>query len=78
MLLEDVKPFVRQAIISTISSSTKNDVFFELQSPDCRLFHIISGIVYIFYILKLEKVGKDSKNLIYYQLISMVKGRFFK
>ena len=43
MLLEDVKPFVRQAIISTISSSTKNDVFFELQSPDCRLFHIISG-----------------------------------
>ena len=34
--------------------------------------------LYIFYILKIEKVGKDSKNLIYYQLISMVKGRFFK
>lgn len=43
MFLEDVKPFVRQALISTISSSAKNDVFYELQSSDCRLFYIVSG-----------------------------------
>ena len=43
MLLESINPFVRQALISSISSNTKEDVFYELQSSDCRLFYIISG-----------------------------------
>ena len=43
MLLKDINPFVRQAIIGSLSSNTKYDVFNELQSTDCRLFYIISG-----------------------------------
>jgi AraC-like DNA-binding protein len=43
MRLEDIKPFVRQALIASINSNTKDDVFYELQSPDCRLFYIVSG-----------------------------------
>lgn len=43
MTLEDIRPFVRQAIVTNISCNTKEDVFYELQSSDCRLFYIISG-----------------------------------
>ncbi len=43
MTLEELCPFVRQAIVTNISCNTKEDVFFELQSSDCRLFYIISG-----------------------------------
>ena len=43
MRLEEIKPFVRQALIASINSNTKDDVFYELQSPDCRLFYIVSG-----------------------------------
>jgi AraC-like DNA-binding protein len=43
MRLEEIKPFVRQALIASINSNTKDDVFYELQSSDCRLFYVISG-----------------------------------
>ena len=43
MLLKEATPFVRQAIITTLNSSTKYDVFYELRSLDCRLFYIFSG-----------------------------------
>lgn len=43
MYLKEINPFVRQAIISSISSNTKYDIFNELRSTDCRLFYIISG-----------------------------------
>ena len=43
MTLEQIHPFVRQAIITNISCNTKEDVFYELQSSDCRLFYIMSG-----------------------------------
>ena len=43
MRLEEIRPFVRQALIASINSNTKDDVFYELQSPDCRLFYIVSG-----------------------------------
>lgn len=43
MTLEQIRPFVRQAIITNISCNTKEDVFYELQSSDCRLFYIMSG-----------------------------------
>lgn len=43
MTLEEIRPFVRQAIITNISFKTKEDVFFRLQSSDCRLFYILSG-----------------------------------
>lgn len=43
MLLTEINPFVRQAIINTLTSNTKYDVFYELRSADCRLFYIIAG-----------------------------------
>ncbi len=43
MLLKEIDPFVRQALIASINSNSKYDVFNELQSSDCRLFYIISG-----------------------------------
>ena len=43
MTLEEIRPFVRQAIITNLSFKTKEDVFFRLQSSDCRLFYILSG-----------------------------------
>jgi len=43
MTLRETVPFVRQALVTSISCNTKEDVFFELQSSDCRLFYIISG-----------------------------------
>ncbi len=43
MLLKEIDPFVRQAIIGSISRSTEYDVFYELRASDCRLFYIISG-----------------------------------
>ncbi len=47
MTLEEIRPFVRQAIITNISCNTKEDVFYELQSSDCRLFYIMSGSGYM-------------------------------
>ena len=41
--LREATPFVRQALVTSINCNTKDDVFFELQSSDCRLFYIISG-----------------------------------
>ena len=43
MLLSNINPFVRLAIICTLSGQTKYDVFFKLKTPDCRLFYILSG-----------------------------------
>ena len=43
MLLNEINPYVRLAIIGTISSKTKYDVFFKLKTSDCRLFYILSG-----------------------------------
>ncbi len=43
MLLSETKPFVRQAIISSLNRRTTYDVFYELRSADCRLFYIVSG-----------------------------------
>lgn len=43
MQLREIDPFVRQAIIGTLSAKTKRDVFFELQAPDTRLFYICGG-----------------------------------
>lgn len=44
MLLKEINPFVRKAIIATLTHNTKNDVFTPLQTPDCRLFYITDGI----------------------------------
>ena len=43
MLFGDTTPFVRQATVTVLNSSTKYDVFYELRSVDCRLFYIYSG-----------------------------------
>ena len=43
MKLCEMRPFVRQAIITSISRNIREDVFYELQSSDCRLFYIMSG-----------------------------------
>lgn len=43
MLLKNIYPFIRQALINSMSFKTKNDVFIKLQSSDCRLFYIVSG-----------------------------------
>jgi len=43
MLLKNIEPFVRKVVITSMTINTKNDVFTELQTPDCRLFYIVGG-----------------------------------
>lgn len=43
MLLQDINPFVRQALVSKLTSSNKGDVFNRIQTVDCRFFYIASG-----------------------------------
>lgn len=43
MLLKNIEPFVRNVVIASMTVNTKNDVFTELQTPDCRLFYIVGG-----------------------------------
>lgn len=43
MLIKNIEPFVRKVVIASMTINTKNDVFTELQTPDCRLFYIIAG-----------------------------------
>lgn len=43
MLLKNIDPFVRKAIIATLSRNSKNDIFTLLQTPDCRFFYIVNG-----------------------------------
>lgn len=44
ILLSNITPFVRQAIIGSVGSNfSKADVFRHLQTPDHRLFYIING-----------------------------------
>lgn len=42
MLLKDINPFIRQAVISTLTIHDTQDTFNELQTRDCRLFYILS------------------------------------
>ena len=42
MLLKNIEPFVRQALIAELEIDNKIDVFTELQSCDCRMFYILS------------------------------------
>lgn len=43
MLLKNIEPYVRQALITTLKIHDENDVFNELQTYDCRLFYILSN-----------------------------------
>ena len=43
MLLKNIDPFVRQALVGSVGAKTPNDVFFELRTPDSRLYYISSG-----------------------------------
>lgn len=43
MLLKNIEPFVRKVLITSMTVNTKNDVFTELQTSDCRLFYIVGG-----------------------------------
>jgi len=43
MFFEEIKPFVRQAIIGNMSRSNVHDVRVKIKSADCRLFSMISG-----------------------------------
>ena len=43
MLLKSISPFVRQVVTGSVGTKTPDDVFFELQTVDCRLFYITSG-----------------------------------
>lgn len=43
MLFKDISPFVRHAVMGTLSSQTVYDVFFKLRTIDCRLFWILGG-----------------------------------
>lgn len=43
MKLKDINPFVRQALVSRLTSSNKTDVFNKIRTVDCRLFYISDG-----------------------------------
>ena len=43
MYLSEIEPYVRQAIVTSMTDRAKRDVYTELITPDCRLFYIISG-----------------------------------
>ena len=43
MLLREIEPFVRKALAGSLTVKNTQDVFFELQAPDSRLFYISSG-----------------------------------
>ena len=43
MLLKNIEPFVRKALVTSMNNSVKSDVATKLKTPDCRLFYIISG-----------------------------------
>ena len=44
MLLKDIQPFVRQALVTKLDrSSSRSDISTWFQAPDCRLFYIING-----------------------------------
>lgn len=43
MLLREIEPFVRKALVGSLTVRNTQDVFFELQAPDSRLFYISSG-----------------------------------
>lgn len=44
MFLNEISPFVRQAIIGGVGTTyRKSDIFRHLRTPDCRLFYILNG-----------------------------------
>jgi len=43
MLLNEICPFVRQAIITNLNRTTKYDVNHKIKAFDCRLFYVLSG-----------------------------------
>jgi len=43
MRLEDIHPFVRQALVGTLNKSNTQDVHVRIKTVDCRLFYILSG-----------------------------------
>lgn len=43
MKVKDINPFVRQALVSRLTSSNKADVFNKIRTVDCRLFYISDG-----------------------------------
>lgn len=43
MLLKNIEPFVRTIVTPSMTINSKNDVFTELQTSDCRLFYIVGG-----------------------------------
>jgi len=43
MLLENINPFVRQALSSTLNQQHTLDIHTKIKTVDCRLFYIVSG-----------------------------------
>ncbi len=43
MRLEDIHPFVRQALVGTLNKTNTQDVHVKIKTVDCRLFYILSG-----------------------------------
>ncbi len=43
MLLENICPFVRQALVGHLNKTNTQDVHVKIKTVDCRLFYILSG-----------------------------------
>ena len=43
MLLSDIAPFVRQALIARVNAMTEYDIFYKLKAHDARLYYILGG-----------------------------------
>ncbi|MBQ7033396.1 MAG: helix-turn-helix transcriptional regulator [Clostridia bacterium] len=44
MRMEEIRPFVRQALVGTLNKTNMQDVYVRIKSVDCRLFYILSGV----------------------------------